>query len=113
LAAILLLTPGFAIGRYLTAKRARAAALATELSRLQGLRDANALTDAEYQAQRTVAIQASKGGPPAGQPGGRDMECSRCGKPQGWGWKRCEHCKASYDEHPPRPRPSPETSVST
>lgn len=27
--------------------------------------------------------------------------CGRCGKPLSWGWKRCEHCKASFSEFPP------------
>lgn len=31
------------------------------------------------------------------------MVCGRCGKPQGWTWTKCEHCKATFAEFPPIP----------
>lgn len=46
-----------------------------------------------------VALRERKAVPVAG------TVCGRCGRPQGWTWRRCEHCKASYAEYPPIPKP--------
>lgn len=32
----------------------------------------------------------------------RIFECSRCGKGLSLGWTRCDHCKATFDDFPPR-----------
>lgn len=75
--------------------------VADEITKLAALRDAGTITVAEYEAQKTALLTPDPAAPRAG---GKGMECSRCGKPQGWGWTSCQHCKASYAEFPPRPQ---------
>jgi hypothetical protein len=76
--------------------------VADELTKLAALRDAGAITEDEFQRQRSILLPpvAPAWGPSTQAP--PNSRCGNCGKPLSPVWRgRCEHCKAAYSEHHP------------
>jgi hypothetical protein len=87
--------------------------VADELAKLGQLRDSGAISAEEFDRQRAIllppmpsATRPVGGWGPTSQaaPG---MVCGNCQRPLSPVWQgRCEHCRASYSDYPPMPKPA-------